>query len=242
MERPFIQIKRLLREVNKKELDTFKFIFEKSDNISLWIIGLAIGGIAIFANNIADIQNSIPNSYLNSVLTLLTISICCGIIYRILYLYFFIALNNSFGAIDIAFSDYKSMDTKSNLTGSENFNELIVKLKNGFDEDLSYLEEAYKALDNNGKEILYNSIKTHYLKSVEFASQDEENILDFVGDTYSKFIGVKKSKFIKKMKSNDLGKQYKNSAIAVTIFYFTYVISFLLGLIFFVIGYSNSPL
>ena len=61
--RPFDQLKETLRKNNKESQELLKFVFEKSDSIFLWIIGLAIGGIAIFANNIADIQKSISLAY-----------------------------------------------------------------------------------------------------------------------------------------------------------------------------------
>ncbi len=142
IDRPFDQFREIFRTSNNDSKELLKYVFEKSDNISLWIIGLSIGGISIFANNIADIQKAISQSYLRPILLLLTISVTSGIIYRGLYLYFFVVLNNSIRGIDIAFSNRKMMDTESNLTGKETFIELLDVVLDGTGDDLSYLIPA----------------------------------------------------------------------------------------------------
>ena len=65
IDRPFDQFRDIFNKSSQDSRDLLKYVFEKSDNISLWIIGLAIGGISIFANKIADIQKAISPDILN---------------------------------------------------------------------------------------------------------------------------------------------------------------------------------
>lgn len=234
IDRPFDQLREIFRTSNRESRELLKYVFEKSDNISLWIIGLSIGGISIFANNIADIQKTISPCLLRPILLLLAISVTSGIIYRGLYLYFFVVLNNTLRGIDIAFSNQKTMDTESNLNGKETFKELVEKLKDGFGDDLSYLIPAYDNIDNTAKAELYKSIVTHYLKSVEFAQKDTALAMDFVADTYSKFYGISKEKFLKKLNSHNSGRQYKWTLRITTLFYFIYILTFIAALFVFV--------
>jgi len=235
IDRPFDQLRDIFRTSNSDSKELLKYVFEKSDNISLWIIGLSIGGISIFANNIADIQKVISPCYLRPILLLLTISVTSGIIYRSLYLYFFVVLNNTIRGIDISFSKRKMMDTESYLTGKETFKELVDKVLDGTGDDLSYLISAFNKIDDLAKGILYRSVVDHYLKSVEFAQRDTDLALEFVADTYSKFYGTNKEKFLNKLKSPSTGgNQYKKTLILTTIFYFIYILTFIAALFTFV--------
>ncbi len=235
--RPFDQLREIFRTSNKESKDLLKYVFEKSDNISLWIIGLSIGGISIFANNIADIQKTISPDLLRPILLLLTISVTSGIIYRSLYLYFFVVLNNTIRGIDIAFSNLKMMDTESQLTGNENFTELVKKVYKGTGDDLSYLQQAYDEVDHSAKTVLYNSVVDYYLKLVEFAQKDIDLALDFIANTYSKFFGKNKEKYLEKLKNPNTGaNQYKWTLILTTAFYLIYILAFIGALFTFVIA------
>jgi hypothetical protein len=235
IDRPFDQFREISRTANRESRDLLKYVFEKSDNISLWIIGLSIGGISIFANNIADIQKVISPCFLRPILLLLAISVTSGIIYRGLYLYFFVVLNNTLRGIDIAFTNQKTMDTESNLNGSETFKELIDKVKDGFGDDLSYLIPAFDKIDEKARIEVYKSVVDHYLKSVEFAQKDTDLALDFIADTYSKFYGISKEKFLMKLKKPNSGSsQYKWTVILITTFYFIYILTFIAALFTFV--------
>ncbi len=235
IDRPFDQFREIFRTSSQESKELLKYVFEKSDNISLWIIGLSIGGISIFANNIADIQKVISPGYLKPILFLLTVSVTSGIIYRGLYLYFFVVLNNTLRGIEISFSKQKTMDTESSLTGNESFKELIDKVKSGFGEDLSYLLPAFENIDDNARVEVYNSIVSHYLRCIEFAQRDTELALDFVADTYSKFYGKNKQKLLKKLKQPNSGvNQYRLTLIFTTIFYFIYILTFIAALFTFV--------
>jgi hypothetical protein len=234
---PFDQILEIFRESNQENKKLLKFVFEKSDNISLWIIGLAIGGISIFANNIADIQKVISPCFLRPILLLLSISVTSGIIYRGLYLYFFVLLDNIYRGIDIAFTNTEMMDIESTLNGSETFPEVIEVLKrSGFREDLSYLIPVYEKINEEAKRELYDSVVNHYLNRVEFAQNNVNEAFDFVADTYSKFFGKSKEEYIKEFNGKSGAKKYKWAASLTSIFYVVYILAFISALFTFVLA------
>lgn len=234
IKRPSDQVIEIFRATNREDKELLKYVFEKSDNISLWIIGLSIGGISLFANNIADIQKTIPLYLLRPILLLLAISVTSGIIYRGLYLYFFVVLTNIQRGIDIAFSNQKTMETESRLTGKETFGELVSKVKNGFGDDLSSLLGPYETIDEKSKGKLYQSVVDHYMKSIEFAKKDTALAIDFVVDTYSKFMGMNKEKYLKKINSHNSGRQYRWVSRATILFYLIYFSTFIVALFIFV--------
>lgn len=234
IKRPSDLLRDLIRKNNLENRELVRFVFEKSDNISLWIIGLSIGGISIFANNIANIQAALSRDSLNLILLLLAISVTAGIIYRALFLYFFGILNNAIRGIDIAFTHHKTMPIDSQLSGSEAFNELVEKLKDHFGEDLSFLINTYNEIDDNAKHILYQSVVDHYMKFVDFANKDFSLALNFIADTYSKFTGIRKEKYLKKLTNDDSGKHYKWTLRLTTTFYLLYILSFIVALFVFV--------
>lgn len=236
--RPFDKIRKIFKDSVSENDDLLKYIFEKSDSISLWIIGLAIGSVSLVANNIADIQKTISPEYLKPILLLLTISVVAGIFYRSYYLYFFIVLTNTRKGLQIAFSnnEYKTMDTKSVLLGNETFAQLTDIVKSGFNEDLSYLVDAYENIDYPAKVVLYKSVVDHYLQLVELAKNEERIALEFVAETYNKFTGVNPAKFIKKLNRHNSGRHYKWTLRITMTLYIIYVLSFILALFTFVIA------
>ena len=178
-------------------------------------------------------QKAINPIFLKPILILLAISVTAGIIYRALFLYFFVVINNTNRAIDIAFSNEKSMDTENLLSGTETFEELIAHVKDNSG-DLSYLFEIYNVIDDKHKKMLHDSVVNHYIESVKFAKTDEENVIDFIMDTYSQFTGVSKEKYIEGFSNHKVGKQYKQTRMLTIFFYFIYILSFIAALITFI--------
>lgn len=234
IERPFNQYLEMSRANNRANWDLLKYVFEKSDNISLWIISIAIGAISIFANNIADVQSVISLYYLKPILLMLTTSVTSGIIYRGLYLYLFVLMDANHRGIDMAFSNQKMMDFESTLNGSESFSELISTLKSGFGEDLSYLIAIYENVDEKIQKELYESVVNHYLRRVEFAIMDANTAKDFISETYSNFFGGKKEKLRELLDDTSTGKRFNLVLIVTKIFYLIYILAFISALFTFV--------
>src|ERR1700749_4102410 len=124
IDRPFDQIRDTFRKNNQRDKELLKYVFEKSDSISLWIIGLSVGAISIFANDIGKVKSLINPHFLSPILYCLSISVTCGLIYRTLYLRFYVLSDQNMNGIDIAFKRKKTMDTESFLSGSENYEQL----------------------------------------------------------------------------------------------------------------------
>lgn len=231
--RPFDLFREIFRESNQRDRELFRYVFEKSDSISLWIIGLSIGGISIFANNIADIKNTVDSTTLKTILWLLAISVTFGILYRSLYLYFFVIQNYVQRGIEVAFMDKRVMDTESRLTGKESFDELIEILYEGFGEDFPILKNLYPTLDEKQQEELYKRVVEYYQNNVKFAKDDIKMSLEFIADTYSKFTGVKKDKYLKKFNNPGNGSNYRWLLRITTIVYLIYVSTFFAALFVF---------
>src|SRR3569833_1918551 len=228
-ERPFDQIRDTFRENNKKNKELLKYVFEKSDNISLWIIGLSVGAISNFAKDIGKAKSYINPHFLSPILYLLAFSVASGIVYRILFLRFFAIANQTMDGIDISFERKKTMDTESLLKGNETYQELLVIVQNSTGENFSQLPQMYNDSDDQGNKILYDSMVSHYLATVKFAKRDTELAIDFAIDTYSKFLGISKEKYRKKLESSS-SREYSMIRILMLIFYLGYILTFITAL------------
>lgn len=233
IESPSTLIKEIFRTINRDNRETLKYVFEKSDGFALWIIGIAIGGISFFANNIGNVKNAISAGQLKLLLCLLAISVASGILYRVSYLYFYLILNSTYQGMEIAFSERKTMRLKSNLSGNEKFEELIKIVKEDIGDDLDIFAQLYAKSDDNAKLELEKSIVEHYEKSIEFAKSDYALGIDYVADTYSKFTGRNKAKLLERMK-NPKSAKYQLTLALTTICYFVYISTFISALFVFV--------
>lgn len=232
-DRPFDQLRDAFKEANTRTKELFKYVFEKSDSISLWIIGLSVGGISIFANNLGKVKDSVNPDFLSLILYLLAISVTTGILYRLLYLNFYVLLSQTLDGIDIAFTRKKTMDTDSFLNGNETFEGVLIVIQNSTGEDLIHLLPLYNGSDLSGRQILYDSTVKHYLESVEFAKRDTELAIDFAADTYARFFYSSKEKYKKKFTEGDKGKKYKILRTVTICLYLIYNLTFIAALFLF---------
>lgn len=189
MKRPFDQMTKLVRENNVKSTELTKYIFEKSDSMSLWLIGLSVGGISIFSNNIFNIKNGINPHSFRLILFLLAISITTGIIYRFLYLFYFYLESQIGIQYDIQLSNKKRMHIESKLLGGETFQELITIIQDGTGENLNSHIPIYHELGANEQKTFYDELVQHYLKKVEFAKRDAEYASAFIKEKQAKIMG-----------------------------------------------------
>jgi len=233
IDRPFDQFRDTFKEANTRSKELFKYVFEKSDSISLWIIGLSVGGISIFANNIGKVKGAINPHLLSPILYLLAISVTSGILYRVLYLNLYVQLSQTLDGIDVAFTRKKTMDTESFLNGDESFEGVLIVIQNSTGEDLSRLLPLYNSADDIGKQILYHSTVKHYLESVEFAKRDTELAIDFAADTYAKFFYSTKEKYKKTFTEGDNGRKYKIIRALTIFLYLVYNLTFIAALFLF---------
>lgn len=239
IDRPFNQLRDTFKQLNAHSKELFKYVFEKSDSISLWIIGLSVGGISIFANNIGKVNDTINHHFLSAILYLLAISVTSGILYRVLYLNLYVLLSYTLDGIDIAFTRKKTMDTESFLKGNETFEQVLIVIQNGTGQNLNYQLPLYNESDDIGKKILYDSMVKYYVECVEFAKRDTELAIDFAVDTYAKFFYSTKEKYKKKLIQGQKRK-YKVIRALTIILYLLYNLTFIIALFLFVASACNA--
>ncbi len=233
MQRPFDLIRDVFRESNQQNKELLKYVFEKSDGITLWVIGIAVGGISIIINNIANVKSQIQPDSLHAILILLSICVSAGLTYRSSFLYYFVRLSHTARGIDIALSTHALMDTEPNLNGNETFSELLQKVREGFGDDLTHLIPLYSVSSEEDKVKLYNSVVVHYIKSVDFAKRDMEAAFDFVAETYANLTGSKKQKTLDAMQAKQTFFTDFKVLVICSIFYCIYIASFLSALFLF---------
>jgi len=234
IDRPFDQIRRLFRENNQKSKELLTYVFEKSDALSLWIIGLSIGGISLIVANIVNLKKTLIASDLNNIVLFLSISVISGIVYRTLFLYWFVIQNHIGFEIDVAFTVERKMHVKSVLTGNESYNELLLAVEDGSGIDYSNFIPTYENADEIKKQILYDSMVKHYLANIDFAIKDYEIAMDFVADTYSKAAAISKEEFWRRAISTNSGLKAKRLSYFIRGSYLIFMLSFIIALAYFI--------
>ena len=79
LDSPFITLRKLFRKNNAEAKELIKYVFDKSDGITLWIIGLSLGSIGILVSTIKDINKYLTVGQVKTVFLFLFISAFCGI-------------------------------------------------------------------------------------------------------------------------------------------------------------------
>lgn len=231
MERPYNQIVDTVRALIDKSRDTDKFIFEKSDSIALWLIGLSASGIPIIIGNFNGIKQLIGNTYfIQLILVLLLIAVVSGLFYRITYLFFFAKLSVIMEIMTVNFTRRQTMDTTSFLTGNETYQELVFMLDIGFGKNYEDFIPMYNQSDDGNKKILYDTLVDYYNNNVAWAAKDAELALDFTDSQFRKYLGISPKKHNENREIN----LYKWSRRLSRLFYIIFMLSFIIALIVFV--------
>jgi hypothetical protein len=187
MKRPSDALREIIINNLEQSRSNSKFIYEQADKLMVWIVGFSIGGLSIIITNITDLNCII--GYLNSkiILLLLSISIINGIIFRIAFFIYQNILNQIDIFINTSFSNIEQMDTDAqDLSNVNDIDEIILRLKVDFGENLSSELERYKNMDNENKILIINELKNHHKKFREFSKQDYHLAINYVRDTIQK--------------------------------------------------------
>lgn len=188
--RPFRYVRNLFWENNKESRELSKFIFEKNDSFMLWVIGLAFAFIAGIVTNIDKLKLlKLDAAELKFVVSLLLTSILFGIVYRIVFLRYFVFLDAIHGQISVALSNEEIFDTEFDLNGNETFEDLIA-LNSKF-QDLREHCIVYDLADSKDKKILRQEQIDLYRRNVEWAKKDLENGFETISNVYEETYGVK---------------------------------------------------
>ena len=189
LQRPFPAIRKIFRKNNSEAKELMKFVFEKTDSILLWLIGLSIGVIAALSSKFADLYKLFTVEETKCIFLFLFISVVCGIIYRVIYLWYYILIDGAFRQIDISLSESDMVDIDSDLDGTETFEYLF--RQNLEYQDLPDFLGLYNKTDEKQKAELYAYMVGLYKSEAEYAKKEYDLALSTVEDAYNSALGTK---------------------------------------------------
>jgi hypothetical protein len=229
LERPYITLRKFFRKNNLEAKELTKYIFDKSDSITLWVIGLALGSMGILVSTLKDINKYLTTGEVKTIFLFLLISAFCGIFYRITFLYYYTLVDTAFRHIDYILSDYECMDIDGELDGSETFDDLI-RLNSQY-QDLSSLKEIFNSSTEEVKDKLYDDMVSFYYESTKWAKKDFDLAIKHIAQVYNDNLGIDKKYFDVNKKSS-----FKKIDIAkwiCFILYIVFILSFLFAFAYF---------
>jgi hypothetical protein len=207
MKRPFDSIRELVFENLEQFKENSRFVFEQADKLIVWIVGFAIGGLSLIVSNYTELDKNFSYNLIRIILTLLTISIISGILFRIAFFFSAIYERHIESYIHAAYSNKEFMEIAPNdLSEETNINEVIRRIRVDFGEDTTNVLEHYDKADNNEKLILLESLKAHYKKIGEWAKKDFEFAVEYSKDTLKKAYGYSDKKINEIFNDNSSSK------------------------------------
>ncbi len=231
LQRPFPAIRKIFRKNNSDAKDLMKFVFEKTDSILLWLIGLSIATIAFLSSKFTDLNKLFTVDQAKCIFLFLFISVGCGIIYRLIYLWYYILIDGAFRQIDISLSESDMVDIDSDLDGTETFEYLF--RQNSQYQALPDFLDLYSKADEKQKAELYEYMVGMYKSEAEYAKKEFNLALTTVEDAYKSALGVNMK--LTNLTDTQLRKQVKIIKVlrgVSIVLYLTFIFSFL-----FAIGY-----
>lgn len=189
LQRPFPAIRKIFRKNNSDAKELMKFVFEKTDSILLWLIGLSIGVIAALSSKFTDLHKLFTVEQTKCIFLFLFISVVCGIIYRVIYLWYYILIDGAFRQIDISLSETDMVDVESDLDGTETFEYLF--RQNSEYQDLPDFLGLYNKTDEKQKAELYEYMVGLYKSEAAYAKKEFDLALSTVEDAYNSALGTK---------------------------------------------------
>lgn len=234
LQRPFPAIRKIFRKNNSDSKELAKFIFEKTDSILRWLIGLSIGVIVALSSQFAELNKLFTISDTKIIFLFLFISVVCGIIYRLIYLWYYILIDGAFRQIDISLSESDMVDIESDLNGTETF-EYLFRLNSEY-QDLPDFLGLYSKTDEKQKEELYAYMVRLYISEAAYAKKEFDLGLNTVEEAYKTALGINMK--LTNLTDSQIHRPVKTINIlrlASIILYIFFIFSFL-----FAIGYLLS--
>lgn len=231
LQRPFPAIRKIFRKNNSDAKELMKFIFEKTDSILLWLIGLSIATIAFLSSKFTDLNKLFTVEQTKCIFLFLFISVGCGIIYRLIYLWYYILIDGAFRQIDISLSETDMVDIETDLDGTETFEYLF--RQNSEYQDLPDFLGLYNKTDEKQKAELYEYMVGMYKSEAAYAKKEFDLALSTVEDAYNSALGTKMK--LTNLTDAQLKKPVKTIKIlrvVSIVLYLAFIFSFL-----FAIGY-----
>ncbi len=237
LDSPFITLRKLFRKNNAEAKELIKYVFDKSDGITLWIIGLSLGSIGILVSTIKDINKYLTVGQIKTVFLFLFISVFCGIFYRIVFLFYYTLVYSALRNIEYILSDDEQMDIDGELDGDETFEDLI-RLNSQF-QDLTDVKQLYAKSTDEIKQKLYKDMVNFYKKNTAWAKKIFDLTLEDIAEVYKNNLGLSKKNFDINRKTS-----FKKIDIAkwtCLILYVAFMLSFLFAFGYF-LTYVQIPI
>jgi hypothetical protein len=231
LQRPFPAIRKIFKKNNSDAKDLMKFIFEKTDSILLWLIGLSIATIAFLSSKFTDLNKLFTVGQAKTIFLFLFFSVGCGIIYRLLYLWYYMLIDAAYRQIDIALSESDMVDIYSELDGTETF-EYLYRTNLEYQELPNFLDLYNKSVEPQKTE-LYKYMVDLYIREAKYAKDEYNLALSTVEEAYNSALGTNLN--LTNLTDAQLNKPVntiKVLRLISTILYLTFIFSFL-----FAIGY-----
>lgn len=222
-ETPYVSLRKLFRKNNAEAKELTRYIFEKSDSITMWIIGLSFGSMGVLVATLKDINKYLSTGEVKTVFLFLFLGALFGILYRIFYLWYYTLMDVALRHTDYRLSEDQHMDIDSDLDGEETFKELI-RLNSQF-EDLTHLKALYDDGDEEIRTLLYNDMVTFYKTNTAWAKKMFDLTIELVADIYNENLGLNKKHF-------DLNRKPSFNRMAIAkwgcfVLYLAFMFSFL---------------
>ncbi len=237
-ERPFPAIRKIFRKNNSDAKDLMKFVFEKTDSILLWLIGLSIATIAALSSKISDLNKLFTVEETKCIFLFLFVSVGCGIIYRLIYLWYYILIDAAFRQIDISLSESDMVDIDSDLDGTETFEFLF--RQNLEYQDLPDFLDWYNKTDKKQKAELYSYMVELYKREAEYAKKEFNLAIGKVENAYKSALGINMNLTnLTDAQLNRPVKTIKLLRVTSIVLFLTFIFSFLfaIGYMFYVVKF-----
>lgn len=231
LQTPWESLIKISQKNNTESKDTVKYVFEMSDKFSLWIIGISLGALSLLLSNLKDILSYISVYNLKVVLAFLFISVLCGVLYRFVFIFYYIYTNEAFRIMDFYLTDDERQDIENRLTGNESYDDLIELIKQFINLNEENFRNEYNNADNLGKTQLYNNMVAWYIGYVREAKKDFDWTKNDIAEAYNKYLGINKKNFYKQHSPKKLMFTKYTSIVLYTLF----MITFLFAVAFFLL-------
>ncbi|QCX01412.1 hypothetical protein FGM00_15335 [Aggregatimonas sangjinii] len=205
MERPFDTRLRQTYGTLEKTKANFVFNFQQNDKILVWIVGFAVTAISLIISNISDINKIYSECILRLVLSLLTVTLVSGIVYRFSALLFLTKYQNIMFYLEGAFSKERTMPTETReLKKPNDIHEIYQNIKADFDHDYFDVVNLYnQAQSKESKKYYVDYLKTEYERLAEWSTNEYKTADKYVKNIFKTAFGFSDKKINKIFSENN---------------------------------------
>jgi hypothetical protein len=217
-------------------LDDQRYFFEKTDTLTLWLVGLAGGSIVLIMSGLDKVLQILSPVYTGVVLILFVLAIIVGVFYRLIFLDFFeVEARNIYTHRFMIATELVS--DKMEFQEGDTIEDVILYLKEIIGIDRSDLLSKYNAAETeDDKTQLFTSALEFYLKWADRRDNALEDWMKKVRSFHERLYGESNGK---KYDPSKAIRKYKRLHRLVKIFSKAYIVFFLLAVGTFTFGFMR---